>query len=175
MIRCDEIQFSPNGRVTCVSRQKQANSLYEAASALPSSSTSAEDRVTRGVRAENAFCSEKHVVFLQMPFRSEKCISTMNNTSSKWKMHFRSKTFADFCQILEGSFSAVSKPIFASKYAFGSSFQALQDLHTFAPLQTQEFSQNIGLKNQRCWWNFREFFGEFGLYYLRVFGFLWYS
>ena len=30
---------------------------------------------------------------------------------------------------------------FASKYAFGSIFQALQDLHTFASLQTQHFSR----------------------------------
>ena len=37
----------------------------------------------------------------------------------------------NFCQILEGSFSAVSKPIFASKYAFCRICQALQDLHAF--------------------------------------------
>ena len=34
---------------------------------------------------------------------------------------------------------AVSKPNFASKYAFDSIFQALQDMHTFAPLQSQNF------------------------------------
>ena len=39
------------------------------------------------------------------------------------------------------SFSAISAPIFASKYAFDSIFQALQDLHTFAPLQSQNFSK----------------------------------
>ena len=39
-------------------------------------------------------------------------------------------------QILAGSFSAVSKRKFASKYAFGSIFQSLQDVHTFAPLHT---------------------------------------
>ena len=48
--------------------------------------------------------------------------------------------FATFCQISEGSFSAVSKPIFASKHAVGSIFEALQDLHIFEPLQTQHFS-----------------------------------
>ena len=40
---------------------------------------------------------------------------------------------------ITGSFSAVSKRIFASKYAFDSIFQALQDLHPFAPLQSQNF------------------------------------
>ena len=39
----------------------------------------------------------------------------------------------------ESSFSAVSKPIFASKYAFFSIFRALQDSQTFAPLHTQNF------------------------------------
>ena len=41
--------------------------------------------------------------------------------------------------ILAGSFSAVSKWNFVRKYAFDSIFQALQDLHTFAPLQSQIF------------------------------------
>ena len=36
-----------------------------------------------------------------------------------------------------GSLSAVSKPILASKYAFFSIFRDLQDLHTFAPLESQ--------------------------------------
>ena len=44
--------------------------------------------------------------------------------------------FAKFCKFLAGSFSAVSKRNFARKYAFDSIFQALQDLHTFAPLQS---------------------------------------
>ena len=47
--------------------------------------------------------------------------------------------FAKFCKFLAGSFSAVSKRNFARKYAFDSIFQALQDLHTFAPLQSQNF------------------------------------
>ena len=42
-------------------------------------------------------------------------------------------------KFLAGSFSAVSKRNFARKYAFDSIFQALQDLHTFAPLQSQNF------------------------------------
>ena len=40
---------------------------------------------------------------------------------------------------LAGSFSAVSKRNFAIKYAFDNIFQALQDLHPFAPLQSQNF------------------------------------
>ena len=56
---------------------------------------------------------------------------------------------AYFCKFLAGSFSAVSKRNFARKYAFDSIFQALQDLHTFAPLQSQNFSKKIGLKNQQ--------------------------
>ena len=45
-----------------------------------------------------------------------------------------SAKLANFCKFLAGSFSAVSKRNFARKYAFDSIFQALQDLHTFAPL-----------------------------------------
>ena len=52
-----------------------------------------------------------------------------------------SKVFHTFCNSLAGSFSAVSKRNFATKYAFDSIFQALQDLHTFAPLQSQKFSK----------------------------------
>ena len=46
-----------------------------------------------------------------------------------------------FCKFLAGSFSAVSKRNFPNKYAFDSIFQALQDVHTFAPLRTQHFSK----------------------------------
>ena len=40
-----------------------------------------------------------------------------------------------------GSFSAVSTPIFASKYSFFSIFRDLQDLHSFAPVETQFVSK----------------------------------
>ena len=40
----------------------------------------------------------------------------------------------------------LSNANFATKYAFDSIFQALQDLHTFAPLQSQNFSNKIGLE-----------------------------
>ena len=43
---------------------------------------------------------------------------------------------AKFCKCLAGSFSAVSKRNFARKYAFDSIFQALQDVHTSAPLRS---------------------------------------
>jgi len=50
---------------------------------------------------------------------------------------------AKFCKFLAGSFSAVSKRNFARKYAFDSIFQALQDLHPFAPLQSQNFRKKL--------------------------------
>ena len=53
------------------------------------------------------------------------------------KCIFRKCIFRKFCKFLAGSFSAVSKRNFARKYAFDSIFQALQDLHPFAPLQSQ--------------------------------------
>ena len=43
---------------------------------------------------------------------------------------FAAKVFFEIRHIFEGSFSAVSKPIFASKRSHCSIFQALQDLHT---------------------------------------------
>ena len=46
-----------------------------------------------------------------------------------------------FPQTSRGSFSAVSKPNFASKYSFCSIFRDLQDWHTFTPLQTQFFGK----------------------------------
>ena len=59
---------------------------------------------------------------------------------------------AKFCRFLAGSFSAVSKRNFARKYAFDSIFQDLQDLHPFAPLQSQFFRKKSVWKNS----NFRE-------------------
>ena len=38
----------------------------------------------------------------------------------------------------DGPFSAVSTPILATKYSFFSIFRDLQDLHTFAPLQSKK-------------------------------------
>ena len=46
-----------------------------------------------------------------------------------------SMTFREFLKFLAGSISALSKRNFARKYTFDSIFQALQTVHTFAPLQ----------------------------------------
>ena len=59
---------------------------------------------------------------------------------------------AKFCNFLAGSFLAVSKRNFARKYSFDSIFQGLQDLHPFAPLQSQNFRKKPVWKNS----NFRE-------------------
>ena len=53
--------------------------------------------------------------------------------------------FCNVCQVLGGSFSAVPKPIFASKHSFCCIVQDLHGLRTSAPLQTQHFI-NISLK-----------------------------
>ena len=54
-----------------------------------------------------------------------------------------------FCKFLAGSFSAIIKRNFARKYAFDSISQVLQDLHPFAPLESQNFRKKIGLKKQQ--------------------------
>ena len=46
-------------------------------------------------------------------------------------------------QTVEGSFSAVSKPIFATKYSFFSIFRDLIDLSAFAPVRIQNFSKKL--------------------------------
>ena len=63
-----------------------------------------------------------------------------------------------FLQTLRGSFSAVSTPIFASKYSLESSWRDLQDLHTFAPLRSQNFSQKSSTF-------FREWINEFPIFH----------
>ena len=62
------------------------------------------------------------------------------------------RKITNFFNSLAGSFSAVSKRNFARKYALGSIFQDLQDVHTFAPLHTQHFSKTYFFKFS----NFRE-------------------
>ena len=69
-------------------------------------------------------------------------IYTMHSFAQLCKLKFCQKfanISAKFCNFLAGSFSAVSKRNFARKYAFDSIFQALQDLPSFAPLQSQNF------------------------------------
>ena len=65
----------------------------------------------------------------------------MGHMKDRQKCIFRKCIFQKFCKFLAGSFSAVSKRKFARKYAFDSVFQDLQDVHAFAPLQTQHFSK----------------------------------
>ena len=87
--------------------------------------------------------------WIELPWpysRLQKCIFE--------KMHFSKMHFSKICKFLAGSFSAVSKRNVARKYAFDSIFQALQDLHPFAPLQSQNFRKKIGLKKQQFSWNF---------------------
>ena len=55
--------------------------------------------------------------------------------------NFYSNFYSDFWQTLRGSFSAVSKPNFASKYSFESCWRDLQDVHAVAPLSIQKVSQ----------------------------------
>ena len=74
--------------------------------------------------------------------RSSASASSSRRHSWRWSPVERGLAkLANFCKFLAGSFSAVSKRNFARKYAFDSICQALQDLHTFAPLQTQNFSK----------------------------------
>ena len=66
-----------------------------------------------------------------------------------------------YLQTLDGPFSAVSKPNFASKYSSESSWRDLQDLHAFAPLSIQNFSQISSIFfafSQFCFQNFTDFF-----------------
>ena len=46
-------------------------------------------------------------------------------------------------QTLEGSFSAVSKQNFATKYSFFSIFRDLQDFQSFAPIEAEIFRKNL--------------------------------
>ena len=60
-------------------------------------------------------------------------------------------------QTLEGSFAAVSTPIFATKYSFFSVLRDLEDLQSFAPLQFQNFRKKSQLFFQifRKFWKIR--------------------
>ena len=77
-------------------------------------------------------------------------------------------------QTLLGPFSAVSTPIFASKYSLASSRRDLQDLHAFAPLRPyyfRKFSSNFFSSNSDLTIseNFRRIFVERRPYYFRTF------
>ena len=92
-----------------------------------------------------------------------------------------------FPQTLRGSFSAVSTPIFASKYSLESSSRDLQDLHTFAPLRPQLFKKfrrlkfKVSTKNKTISWFFVRnrdficlihFFAQFTEFRLKLIGIL---
>ena len=53
-------------------------------------------------------------------------------------------------QTLEGSFSAVSTPIFATKYSFCSVFRDLQDFQSFAPIVIEIFRKNLQTFSHFC-------------------------
>ena len=59
----------------------------------------------------------------------------MTGTTPVWDPHF--------IETLEGSFSAVSRPLIPRNCACCSIFRDLQDLHSFAPLQTKNFGNMI--------------------------------
>ena len=69
--------------------------------------------------------------------RPGRCPSARRRRRCRLKV--RGSKISKICKFLAGSFSAVSKRNFERKYAFDSIFQAVQDLHTFAPLQSQNF------------------------------------
>ena len=66
------------------------------------------------------------------------------------------------CQTSDGSFSAVSTATIASKDAFCSIFRDLQDLHSFAPLQSQILLifRNFFRENFRIVSDFLQIFAE---------------
>ena len=73
---------------------------------------------------------------------SESSSITEYNAQMKDTIPYLFPIFQQNYQTLQGSFSSVSKPIFATKYAFFSILRDLQDLHTFAPLRTQNLRKN---------------------------------
>ena len=79
----------------------------------------------------------KACLFVHVPAFDEVCeergSAKIKSRSLKIKWTFR------------GSFSAVSTPIFASKYSLESSWRDRQDLHAFAPLRPQCF-RNVSSK-----------------------------
>ena len=80
------------------------------------------------------------------PPKSQRVLRTAPALAEKFEAPNFSQIFQPNHQTSEGSFSAVSTPIFASKFSFCSVFRNLQDCHTFAPLEAQnlrKFSSNI--------------------------------
>ena len=87
------------------------------------------------------FCVQ--ILILQHFSRSTRFAILCTAPSSKSQQKFDQlfQIFQQNYQTLEGSFSSVSKPIFASKYAFFSIFRDLQDWHSFAPVECENLSK----------------------------------
>ena len=85
----------------------------------------------------NAFSGPPDPEGRRVPLAVPACPNSISQSSKIRQNNI--ENLAKFCNFLAGSFSAVSKPIFANKYAFGSicrhfsSSLALQDLHTLSP------------------------------------------
>ena len=56
---------------------------------------------------------------------------------------FENAFFENFANFWRARSRLYQIEIFARKYAFDSIFQALQDLHPFAPLQSQKFRKKL--------------------------------
>ena len=74
---------------------------------------------------------QKSVLNLCRPLGQEATIENPDRVNAVDTYVF-SNFYSNFWQTLQRSFSALSKPNFASKYSFESSWRDLQDLHTFA-------------------------------------------
>lgn len=57
---------------------------------------------------------------------------------------------------LDGPYSAVSTPILSPRSSLWSNFQDLQDLYSFAPLESRHESKNLSLFRQRFCWTCRK-------------------
>ena len=78
-----------------------------------------------------------------MILKFEKVWKSISSNIFMWKRFIHYLQNIRLSQISQSSFSSVSKPIFAPKYAFFSIFRDLQDFHTFAPLQFAKSVLNI--------------------------------
>ena len=78
-----------------------------------------------------------------------------------------SVNFYRFSPTCKGSFSSVSKPIFATKYSFCSIFRDLEHWHSFAPLKTE----NISKKMPNVFELFVKFLTKFRNFWIRSGGF----
>ena len=75
-------------------------------------------------------------------------------TGARLLLRRRMKNEWNHPQTLRGSFSAVSTATIATKYSFFQDFRDLQDLHTFAPLRSQNFSKKPSKFLTEWKWNF---------------------